>query len=167
MSATTISIGSTGISIASILNPNFRGVVDAGTIVKYLLNAISIIKRYDLPIRIYLTKDVSERIGNILASMGIRFRLTHIDKMVPPYIYIYNDDQYYIIKTIDENGKNVAEFSVLSNKFIEELHALITKKKKDTKLEEEVEELIIHLDSSTHAKKNEKERINKKRGVNQ
>jgi len=58
---------------------------------------------------------------------------------------------------MDENGKNASEFSVLSSKFIEELHTLVTKKKKNSKLkDEEIEELIIHLDSSTYTKKNEK-----------
>jgi len=168
MSTTTISIGSTGITVASILNPCFKGIVDAGAIAKYLLNTITIIKRYDLPVHIYLTKDVAERIGNILTSMGIRFKLVPVDKMTPPYIYIYSNDQYYAVKTMDENGKNASEFSVLSSKFIEELHTLVTKKKKNSKLkDEEIEELIIHLDSSTYTKKNEKEHTNKKRGDNQ
>jgi len=160
----TISIGgSTGVAIASVLNPGFRGIPDAGAVVKYLLNAMSTIKRYDLPVRIYLTKDVAEKIGNILAAMGVRFRLVPVDKMSPPYIYIYAKDQYFVVKTVDENGKDVAEFSVPSSKFIEELQAFITRRREGAKRRkkeeegEEVEELTIHSDFLTYMKKAEEE----------
>ncbi|MEM4787705.1 MAG: hypothetical protein QXV28_06995 [Ignisphaera sp.] len=159
---TTISIPSTGVTIASILNPGFKGIPDAGAVAKYLLNAMITIKRYDLPIRIYLTKDVAEKIGNILSAMGIRFKLLSIDKMTPPYIYIYAKDQYFVVKTVDENGNEVAEFSVLSTKFIENLQAFIIKKKRGSKQKkngEEVEELIIHPDFLTYIKKIEEESL--------
>ncbi|MEM1693967.1 MAG: hypothetical protein QXE75_05025 [Sulfolobales archaeon] len=154
----TLSIGSVGVTVTSILNPGFRGIPNAGAVVKYLLNAMITIKRYDLPVRIYLTKDVSERIGNMLTAMGIKFRLVSVDKMTPPYIYIYARDRYFVIKTVDEGGKDVAEFQVLSTKFIEELQTIITRKREGTrqrkkKENDEIEELVINSDFLNYIKK--------------
>lgn len=140
----TISIGgSTGAIVASIINPGFKGIPDAGATVRFLLNAMLTIKKYDLPIRIYVTKEVSEKIGNILSAMGIKFKLVPVDKMTPPYIFIYQSETYFVVKTVDEGGKEATEFSVPVSKFIEELQGYMTRRRGRSKKEGEVSNLII------------------------
>lgn len=158
--STMIAIGtSPGITVASVLNPGFKGIPEAGAAVKYLLNVMSAIRRYDLPIKIYVTKDVSDKIGNILTAMGVRFKLVPADKMTPPYIYIFSNETYFVVKTVDENGKDVAEFSVLASKFIESLQDFISrrrgelKQKKKEKKPDDVNELLVHEDFIDFVKK--------------
>lgn len=159
--STSISVGGVaGALVASVLNPGFKGLPDAGAAARFLLNAMLTIKKYDLPVRIYLTKDVSEKIGNILAAMGVKFKLVPVDKMTPPYIFIYQSDTYFVIKTVDEGGREVSEFSVPITKFVEELQSYATRRRsrvKKEKAEGEVNSLIIEDSFVEHMKKLEKE----------
>lgn len=153
--------GSVGALVASVINPGFRGIPDAGATVKFLLNAMLTIKKYDLPVRIYLTKDVSEKIGSILSAMGVKFKLVPVDKMSPPYIFIYQSETYFVVKTVDEDGKEVSEFSVPASKFIEELQSYITKRRaraKRGKDEGEVNSLIIQDDFVDFVREGERDR---------
>lgn len=136
---------STSAMLSSLINPAFRGLPDASAVARYLINAMVSIKKYDLPMRIYVTREVTEKIGGILAAMGVRFKLIPTDKMDPPYIFIYQSDTYFVIKTVDEGGREVAEFSVPIAKFVEELQSYLSKgrgKPKRSKVEE-VNALII------------------------
>jgi len=118
-----------GASIPAILNPSFKGVPDAKALATYLLNALAQIKRENLPIRIYVTQDVSNKIGNLLTAMGVKIRTIPVEKMEPPYIFIYQENGDVVIKTVDANGKEVNTFRAPFSKFVEELEAVATSKK--------------------------------------
>lgn len=115
--------------ITTVLNPSFKGVPDARTLATYLLNALVQIKKEDLPIKIYLTQDVTNRIGNILTALGVKIRTVPVEKMSPPYIFIYTENGDIVVKTADSDGKEVSSFRAPFNKFVEAFEALFTSKK--------------------------------------
>jgi len=135
-----------GTSIAAILNPSFKGVPDAKALATYLLNALAQIKKENLPIKIYLTQDVSNKIGNLLTAMGVKIRTIPVEKMEPPYIFIYLEDGDVVIKTVDANGKEVNTFRAPFSKFVEELEAIATsKKEKKTSKQREKPQVVDEI----------------------
>lgn len=133
--------------ITQVLNPGFKGVPDSVALTKYFLNSVATIRRYGLPVRIYVTKEVADRIGNILTAIGIKFKLIPAEKMTPPYIFVYQNGSYFVIRTVDEAGRVCNEFTVPINKFVEELQSYVLRKKKTAeKKVEEVHELVMDED---------------------
>jgi len=118
-----------GSAITAVLNPSFKGIPDAKALATYLLNALVQIKKENLPVKIYLTQDVSNKIGNLLTSMGIKIRTIPADKMEPPYIFIYAEGSDIVIKTVDTDGKEVNTFRAPFAKFVETFETLVTSKK--------------------------------------
>jgi len=140
-----MSAGGTTSLISSILNPSFGGAPDAKALAKYLVNATLVIKRNDLPVRIYLTHDVTEKIGDILSAMGVRFKTVPVDRMEPPYIFLTLEDTYLIIKTVDINGKEVRTFRTPFSEFIEALKEYASHRMRKRKREEE-EKRTVYID---------------------
>jgi len=135
--------------IATVLNPSFKGVPDAVSLAKYLLNALYVIKKHDLPIHIYIDHDLTPKIGPILQAMGVKFKTIPVEKMVPPYIFIDSEDGYVVIKSVDSSGKEVSSFRAPLTKFIEAFQEFYLKEKKAAKKEKAkkdvVDEAIVSL----------------------
>jgi len=117
------------VALMNVLNPSFKGVPDAKAVAVYLLNALIQIKKEGLPVKIYLTQDVTNKIGNILTSLGIKIRTVSAEKMSPPYIYLFTENGDIVIKTVDPEGKEVASIRAPFNKFIDAFEAAFTSKR--------------------------------------
>lgn len=120
---------SSGVNVAGILKPAFQGIPDGATAAKYLIDTMIAISKYNLPIKIYITKDVAEYIGNLLTALNIRFRSVHASGMQYPCIFISVEGGNFVISTYDENGTLLESFKIPVHKLIEELRAIVLKKK--------------------------------------
>jgi hypothetical protein len=153
MKLAAVSAGGMSSLMSSVLNPNFKGIPDAKALAKYLINAMITIKKNDLPIRIYISQDVSNKIGNLLAALGVKFRTIPADKMQPPYIFLTTEDNYLVIKTVDSNGKEIASYKTPFPKFIEAFEEFFTryKERRTQRKEKEalppVDEVIVSSES--------------------
>ena len=110
--------------ISAVLNPGFKGVVDAKTLARYLLDVLIKISKENLPIKVYATQDITAKIGNILVSLGVKIRTVSAESMSPPYIYLFLEDGDIVVKTVDEGGKEVAVYKVPFTKFVEHFEHL-------------------------------------------
>lgn len=145
----TLDVGSQNM-VSLVLNPGFKGVPDTQTLAKYLLNALLTISRNKLDVRLYVTKDVSAKIGNLLLSMGVKIRTIPADKMTPPYIMLTSEDGNLLLKTVDQDGKEIASYRVPLAKFVEDLEEYYSRLKekrtagrKDKQKKGEVDEIIL------------------------
>jgi len=136
---------SVGSSIATILNPSFKGIPDAKALATYLLNALAQIKKENLPIKIYLTQDVSNKIGNLLTAMGVKIRTLPADKMEPPYIFIYTEGSDIVIKTVDSDGKEINSFRAPFTKFVETFETLVVSKKEKKAKQKEKPQVVDEI----------------------
>lgn len=152
MKLNTIPGGGVNISvISSILNPNFKGIPDARSLAKYVIRSLIEIKKNNLQIKIYLSQDVTNKIGNILLSMGVKFKTIPVTKMEAPYIFLTVDDNYIVIKTANADGRELATYKAPFSKFVEAIESFFSsyKSKKAKKKENQmkhVDEVIISSD---------------------
>jgi len=153
MNLNTVSAGGTSINIARVLSPSFRGIPDATALAKYLIRTLVFIKKNNLPIKIYLTQDVTAKIGNILTALGVKFKTIPASRMEPPYILLSAEDNYIVIKTVDSSGREIASYKAPLSKFIEAFELLSSSYRKKSKQKEKssepqlVDEIIVSAES--------------------
>ena len=142
--------GGSASAILSVLNPSFKGVADAKTLARYLLTALTVIKKQNLPVKIYVTQDITDKLGNILTALGVRFRTIPVDAMSPPYIFLYTENGDIVVKTVDADGKEVATFRAPFAKFVEYFEELFNAKKPKKPKKEKVQRVDeVYLPSET------------------
>ena len=129
--------------LLSVLSPQFRGIPDAGALARYLVRALVTIKREGLPVRIYLSQDLVERVGGLLAELGVRFRAVPVSRLEPPYILLDTEGGSVVLRTVDEGGRVVAQHAVPLAKFVEALEALLRRGRGRRGEERTVSELVI------------------------
>lgn len=150
--------------VASILKPVFHGVPDSSAIAKYLVESMVYIARYNLQIKIYITKQAAEFLSNLLTALNISFRTIPVEKIVYPCILISVEGGHFVITTYDSSGHVSSSFTVPIPKFIEELQAIVAKKRKlakktPVKEEEEVYEVLVSREVLELAKVFEEEKV--------
>lgn len=155
--------------VASILKPVFHGVPDGSAVARYLVESMIYIAKYNLQIKIYITKQAAEFLSNLLTALNISFKTIPVSKMVYPCILISVEDGYFVVTTYNNDGSVLSVTRVPIPKLIEELQAIIAKrrrlaKKSATKEEEEVYEVMIAREVLELSKVFEEER---KEGVSE
>ena len=144
-------------SIHTIIAPRFKGIVDARTIATYFIKTAALIKKSDLPIRIYVAEDLADKIVNLLVALGIKFKTMPASRLEPPYIFLDLVNGDLVLRTVDTNGRVVAEYKVPLTKFISALEELLanSRRGRDGK---RVKEIVI-------SKEDAKEILEKLNGV--
>lgn len=129
----------------AILSPSFKGVPSAETLARYLLRALAEIKRCGLPVRVYLTQEVTRAVGNLLLLLGVRFKTVPASKMQPPYILLSSEGDYIVVETVDAGGRTLATYRAPFTKFVEALASLITRRRTGgrERTEHLVDEVIV------------------------
>lgn len=150
--STTPSVGAgLNVRIAGLLNPRFGSVPGPKAIARYFVEALSAIARAGLPIRIYLDHRITVAIAPLLRELGVKFRTISADRMQPPYILLFIDEDTgrLVVETCDPDLKK-HRFVTRLDLFIDELTALLaqamTKKKKYRQAEEAKPETGIFKD---------------------
>jgi len=114
--------------IASTLSLNdLKGSVSAADLAKSLFNAIREIARSRLPIHIYVSEELANKIKSILEEMGLKVEILPVEKLEPPYIYIEEVDGKMIVLTVDEENNIVTVVATKLEGFLEEFIKLFKK----------------------------------------
>jgi len=136
--------------IAELLSPRFGSMPGPEVVAKYFVEALSAIARENLPIKIYLDHRITIALAPLFKELGLRFKSVPVDRMEPPYIFLFIDDDTgrLVVETCDPSLKKY-RFITRLDLFIDELAALLVQvkaKKKEHKREEEAKPEIDLFD---------------------
>jgi len=142
--ATGLRVGPVGPSIAipTVLGlGGLKGAVDAVKLAGEIFNMLRTIVREKLPINIYLTKEIADKIVPILEAMGVKIKLWPVEKLEPPYVIIQEIDGNVVIITADEDDKLITAVATKLEGFLDAFIKLYDEhlKKIKRRVEERVE----------------------------
>jgi hypothetical protein len=140
--------------IASTLSlNNLKGSVSATDLAKSLFNALREIARSRLPIHIYVSEELANKIKLILEEMGLKVEILPVEKLESPYIYIEEVDDNIIVLTENEEGKIVTVVATKLKGFLEKFIGLFIEHYPE-KAKKMVEmEIIEYKETSKEAEK--------------
>jgi len=138
---------SLNLRIAGLLNPKFGSMPGPKAVARYFAEALSAIAHEGLPIKIYLDHRITVALAPLFKELGVRFRTVPIDKMEPPYILLFLDEDTgrLVVETCDPDLKT-RRFVTRLDLFVDELTATLAqaraRKKKEYRQEEETKQEI-------------------------
>jgi hypothetical protein len=117
--------------ISQLLNPRFGAFPSPRDVAKYFCKVLATIGAEKLPVKIYLDHRVTERIAPILRELGIKFRTVPVERMEPPYIFFFIDEETgrLVVETCDPDLKK-RSFVTRFDLFLDELTLLLTEARK-------------------------------------
>ena len=127
MAKTAVGLG-TGPIMSVLRLGNIKGPVSGTQLARNLFNVLNEIKRSRLPIRIYLTREIVDKIALFLDAMGIRYILKPVEEMEPPYIFIDEVDGKIIVLTANEEGEIVTIVGSMLDSFLDSFINLFKKR---------------------------------------
>jgi len=137
---------SLNLRIAGLLNPKFGSMPGPKVVARYFAEVLSAVAREGLPIKIYLDHRITVVLASLLKELGVKFRTLPVDKMKPPYIFLFVDEGAgrLVIETCDPELKT-QRFVTRLDLFMDELAILLAQAKarrKEYRREEETKQEI-------------------------
>jgi len=116
--------------IAGLLNPGLGSIPSPKVVARYFAEVLSAVASEGLPIRIYLDHRITVALAPLFKELGVRFRTIPVDKMEPPYIFLFVDEGAgrLVIETCDPELKT-HRFVTRLDLFIDELTILLAQTK--------------------------------------
>jgi len=141
---------SLNLRIAGLLNPKFGSMPGPKAVARYFAEALSAIAHEGLPIRIYLDHRITMALASLFKELGVRFRTIPVDRMEPPYILLFLDEDTgrLVVETCDPDLKT-RRFVTRLDLFIDELSILLAQartRKKEYRQEETKQEIDLLKD---------------------
>jgi len=146
--STTPSMGAgLDVRIAGLLNPRFGSMPGPEVVAKYFVEALSTIAREGLPVKIYLDHRITVALAPLFKELGVRFRTIPVDRMEPPYIFFFVDEDTgrLVVETRDPDLKN-HRFVTRLDLFKDELTVLLARVRARKKVYRQEEETKPEID---------------------
>jgi len=141
---------SLNLRIAGLLNPKFGSMPGPKLVARYFAEVLSAVASEDLPVKIYLDHRITVALAPLFKELGVRFRTIPVDRMEPPYILLFIDEDAgrLVVETCDPDLKT-QRFVTRLDLFIDELTILLAQaraRKKEYRQEETRQETDLLKD---------------------
>lgn len=141
---------SLNLRIAGLLNPKFGSMPGPKLVARYFAEVLSAVASEDLPVKIYLDHRITVALAPLFKELGVRFRTIPVDRMEPPYILLFIDEDAgrLVVETCDPDLRK-HRFVTRLDLFIDELTILLAQaraRKKEYRQEETRQETDLLKD---------------------